>query len=329
MLETLQIVKLALYSCRFVVLNYESMDQLYGINLFVSAAERGAFALAARDLGITPSAVSKAVARLEERLGIRLFRRTTRAIALTDDGLIFFERCRSALSDIKAAEDALLHRAERPRGLLRVSVPIAFGTRLIAPLLPEFLERYREVDLEILSSDRTSDLVEDGLDCAIRTGALQDSTLIARKLMDTRFIACAAPSYLKSHGEPTSVGDLAGHRTLRFIMPSSNRPFVWPFLVNGKPFAFTPPAHATFNNVDTMIGAAEAGAGILLKQDYMLANSLAAGRLTPVLEPFTADGGPVSIVYLPSRHLSPKLRVFVDHLVSKLSRTSGMVPVTT
>ncbi|MEL6979879.1 MAG: LysR substrate-binding domain-containing protein [Pseudomonadota bacterium] len=294
------------------------MDHLGGIGFFVRAAEAGSFAAAAKALGVTPSAVSKAVARLEDRLSAQLFRRSTRSIDLTDDGRAFFERARAGLSEIEDAEAFLLERRATPRGRLRVSMPVVFGHRLVAPLLPGLLAAYPELEIETHSTDGFSDLIEDGFDVLIRTGRLSDSSLIARKLIDTRFVTAASPDYLAARGVPTMPEDLSNHACAAYVFPTSRRIFAWPFERAGAGFTIVATGGPAFTNADAMIAACEAGAGLLHLQDYMLGPSLAAGRLVPVLSDYAADGGPVSAVYQSSRHLSPKVRAFVDHLAGAL-----------
>lgn len=292
------------------------MDHLGGIGFFVRAAEAGSFAAASKALGVTPSAVSKAVSRLEDRLDTQLFRRSTRAIDLTDDGRAFFERARAGLSEIEAAEAFLLDRRATPRGRLRISAPVVFAHRRVAPHLAAFRTRYPDLEVELHATDGLSDLVEDGFDVLIRTRALPDSGLLARKLIDTRFVTAAAPAYLTRAGIPTTPNDLTGHDCLAYVFPTTRRRFAWPFDVDGTTTAFRPTASAlSFTNADAMIAAAEAGCGILHLQDYMVAPSLAAGRLRRVLKPYAGDGGPVSAVYLASKHLSPRVRAFVDFMV--------------
>lgn len=296
------------------------MDHLGGIGFFVKAAEAGSFAGAAKGLGVTPSAVSKAVSRLEDRLGVQLFRRSTRSIDLTDDGRAFFERARTGLSEIEAAEAFLLERRAEPVGRLRVSAPVVFAHRIVAPLLPEFCARNPKLDVEMHSTDGLSDLIEDGFDVLIRTRALPDSALVARKLIDTRFVTAAAPDYLARAGTPETLEDLADRACTAYVFPTTRRRFAWPFERDGETVTVDPRGGPSFTNADAMIAACEAGGGIVHLQDYMLAPSIAAGRLVPILEQFTGDGGPVSAVYLATRHLSPNVRSFVDFLADSCAR---------
>lgn len=296
----------------------DPMDHLGGIGFFVRAAESGSFASAAKALGVTPSAVSKAVSRLEDRLGIQLFRRSTRSIDLTDDGRAFFERARIGLAEIEEAEAFLLERRETPRGRLRVSMPVVFGHRVVAPLLPKFLEAYPELEIETHSTDGFSNLIEDGFDVLIRTGELADTNLIAKKLTDTRFVTAASPEYLEAYGAPVTPEELSGHVCTAYVFPSSRRVFGWPLEQDGEWITVAPTGGASFTSADAMIAACEAGGGLLHLQDYMLRPSLNSGRLLQVLEPFAADGGPVSAIYQSSRHLSPKVRAFVDFVFRAL-----------
>ena len=297
-----------------------NMDQLGGIGIFVKAAESGSFAGAARSLGMTPSAVSKAVSRLETRLGVQLFRRSTRAVDLTDDGRAFFDRVSAGLAEIQTAEAFLMQRREEPMGRLRVSAPVVFAHRVLAPHIPEFCARYPRLELEVHSTDGLSDLIDDGFDVLIRTGEFPDSGLFARKLVDSRFVTAAAPGYLAKHGTPVRPDELETHSCTAYVFPSSRRRFAWPFLVDGKNVTIDPGGGAAFTNADAMISACEAGAGILHLQDYMLGPSIAAGRLVPILQIYAADGGPVSAVYLATRHLSPNVRGFVDFFAAQLGR---------
>lgn len=295
------------------------MNHLGAIAIFVAAADAGSFASAAAALGVTPSAVSKAVARLEAHLGVHLFLRSTRSIELTDDGRAFLDRARPGLSEIEAAQEFLMQRRAIPRGRLRVSMPVAFGHLLVAPLIPEIAETYPELDIETHSTDEFCDLVEDGYDVLIRTGRLKDTSFVARKLIDTRFMTAASPGYLASHGTPRTLNDLTGHKCFAYVFPSTQRRFAWPFQVNGEPTTVPPSGAAAFTNADAMLRAAAVGGGLAHLQDYMVRPYVEAGHLVEVLRDHAADGGPVSAIYQKSRHLSPRVRSFVDFLAQRLA----------
>jgi LysR family transcriptional regulator, regulator for bpeEF and oprC len=294
-------------------------DHLDGVVMFVRAGTAGSFAAAARAAGVTPSAVSKAVSRLEAHLRVRLFDRTTHAIRLTPDGRAYYERCRAALETIGQAEDLLLGRADAaPSGRLRVSASTPFARIALAPILPAFVAAFPDVSVELVATDRMSELVEDGFDVAIRTGELDDSGLVVRKLIDSRMVAAAAPAYLVQRGAPKHPRELSRHERLAFIFPQTGRTFPWHFMVDGKDVQVAPAERLAFNDAGAMIAAAEAGGGVVFLQDYILAKSMTEGRLVEVLCDFSADGGPVSAVWLPTKQLSPKIRAFVDTLASGL-----------
>ncbi len=288
------------------------MTSLDGIYLFVQAAETGSFAGAAQRLGLTSSAISKAVSRLETRLGVQLMRRTTRSLTLTDDGRVLFERCRSAFEEIEAAEDLLAQGRSELRGRLRISAPVVFAYRKLAPIVAAFAADHPAVEAELISTDSFSDLVDDRLDVLIRTGDLEDTSFMARKLCDTRFVTCASPSYLKAHSRPRSLVELENHACLRFVFPRTGRTFAWPYKVDGQSVTHEPNSRLRFTNADAMIAASIAGAGLVHIQSYMVEEHLASTRLVTVLDQFQQDGGPVSALYLPNRHLNPTIRAFVD-----------------
>lgn len=293
------------------------MSRLGGIELLVLSVDHGSFAGAARASGMTSSAVSKAVSRLEVRLGTQLLRRTTRSLAMTADGHAFVSRAREGLERIAEAEALLSERTEAPRGKLRVSAPVVFGHRILGPWLPSFAARYPDVALDIHCSDRLVDLVEDGFDISIRTGRLDTHGLVARRLLQTRFVTAASPAYLDARGCPQHPDELEHHHCTAFVFPSTQRVFAWPFDIEDERMQVIP-SGVCFNHADTMIAACEAGLGLVHLQDYLLAPSLSAGRLVPVLGNYAADGGPVSLVYLPSRHLAPRVRAFIDALAEHL-----------
>jgi len=291
------------------------MDKLNGLLAFVKTADLGSFVAAGRALEISASAVGKAVARLEEELGVRLLQRSTRRIQLTDEGRLFHERCRRILDDLDDAQAMLSHAREVPRGRLRVSAPIV-GYHFLLPVIPDFLARYPAVELDINFSDRTVDLIEEGVDVAIRSGDLPDSRLVSRPLNLFRLLLCASPAYLSRHGTPLVARDLERHDTIRFRHPDSGKLLDWPML----------PADAdtrlrtvlACNNMEAVLGATLRGLGIACMPDFLAREMLADGRLISVLDGLSV-GGQFKALWPSSRHLSPKVRVFVDHLGEQLS----------
>lgn len=295
------------------------MESLSGIVAFVRAAEHLSFVAAGRALGITASAVGKNIAKLEESVGARLFQRTTRRVSLTEEGAAFYERCRRILDDLRDAEAMLSNATRAPRGRLRVSVP-TIGYRFLLPVIPEFRQRYPDIELDIDFNDRLVDVVEDGLDAVIRSGPLTDSSLMSRRLGPFRFVLCASPSYLERNGIPQSPQDLEKHDCLRFRFPTSGKLQVWQLTnVDGvDPFRRPPPL--TCNNMEALRGAAISGLGIAYMPDFLAREAVDAGLLHTVLDAHLADPGQFSILWPSSRLVSPRLRVFIDHMAEALFR---------
>jgi DNA-binding transcriptional LysR family regulator len=293
------------------------MDKFNGLLAFVKTADLGSFVAAGRALEISASAVGKSVARLEGNVGVRLLQRSTRRIQLTEEGRLFHERCRRILEDLDDAQAMLSRTREVPRGRLRVSAPIV-GYHFLLPVIPDFLARYPEVELDINFSDRTIDLIDEGVDVAIRSGDLPDSRLVSRPLSFFRLLLCASPAYLAQHGTPSIAHDLEQHATIRFRHPDTGKLLDWPMLqpaVNADTRLRTVLA---CNNMEAVLGATLRGLGIACMPDFLAREMLADGRLVSVLDEQLSVGGQFKALWPSSRHLSPKVRVFVDHLGERL-----------
>lgn len=290
------------------------MENLNAIRVFTRVAETRSFTEAGKRLGISASGISKAISRLEEELGVKLLNRTTRTVSLTADGASLFERCRQILTEIEDAETAVTRTRSAVRGKLRVQMPLAFGRLVIVPALAEFIKRYPELVVDVELSDRQVDLAEEGLDTVVHIGELRDSRMIARKLCDIRFVTCASPEYLSRHGEPETPDELAKHRCLGYILPRIGRYRDWHFSQNGTQISKTISGHLNLNSAEALLDAAIAGAGIAATGTFVAANAIAAGKLKVILRDYIAVGPQVSVVYLPSRHLSPRVQAFVDFL---------------
>ena len=290
------------------------MENLNAMVVFVRVAETKSFTAAAKRLGISPSGVSKAVGRVEEELGVRLLNRTTRTVSLTDDGASFFERCRQILAEIEDAETTLTCTRSIPHGRLRVQMPVVFGGCVIVPALAGFTERHPGLTLDVELSDRIVDLAEEGLDATIRIGKLEDSRLIARKLCDLNFVICASPQYLKHRGEPKSPDDLDQHSCLGYLLPHTGRYREWKFAKDGLRFSKAVSGRLNLNNAESLLAATIAGAGIATMASFVAADAIKAGRLVLVLRNYISVGPQVSVVYLRSRHLSPRIQAFVEFL---------------
>lgn len=300
-------------------------DLLLGsIELFCLAAEQGSFTLAANAASVTPAAVSRSVARLEERLGVRLFVRTTRQIRLTDSGQRYFEQCRQALSQLVDAEREATGQQTTPAGVLRISMPTPFGHYRVLPLLPAFRERYPQVQVEAHLSNRNIDFADQGYDLAIRGRAPDDSNLIARKLEDAELAVVAAPAYLRRAGVPQSIEDLQAHECIQFERPSSGRNIAWTFVdASGESDLVTQGSYGTSGDVLAGVTLARSGAGLFQTYRFIVEEDLREGRLVEVLSHCGRSSRPFILLYPHGRYLSSRVRVFVDFLVEHLARPSG------
>lgn len=289
------------------------MDPVGGMALFVAVVENHSFRGAADQVGMTPSAVSKQISRLEDRLGARLLNRTTRRLGLTEVGAVYFEHARRILEDIEEAERAVSESLAVPRGLLRLSVPLSFGRVKIAPLLSDFLQRYPEVRMSVYSHDREVDLIAEGYDLAIRVGSLQDSSMIARRLTVNRRWVCGAPSYFERYTPPETPEDLTRHNCLINLAYSPQRS--WWFKDQDQYYQVPVTGSLEYDNPLALREAALRGLGLVLLPSYIVQGDLAEGRLVRVLRDFISEEADVFLIYPSSRHVTPKVRVFVDFLL--------------
>ncbi|MFJ4192673.1 LysR substrate-binding domain-containing protein [Pseudomonas sp. NPDC089534] len=293
------------------------MESLNGMLSFVKTAESLSFVAAARSLGLSASAVGKNVARLEASLNVRLFQRSTRKVSLTAEGELFYERCRKILDDLQDAQAMLSHAVQAPRGRLRVSLP-TIGYRFLLPALPAFRKAYPEIELELDFNDRLVDLIEEGFDVVIRSGGLADSTLMARRLGPFRFLLCAAPGYLDRKGRPLALSDLESHECLRYRFATTGKIMDWTLSAAPEITALRLTPTLILNNMEAMFTAAVDGHGIACMPDFLAGEALASGALETVLDEHMQDQGQFWALWPSSRHLSPKIRVFVDFMAERL-----------
>jgi len=304
-------------------------DLLLGsIELFCLAAELESFTVAATAAGVTPAAVSRSVARLEARLGVRLFVRTTRQIRLTDAGRRYFEQCRLALNQLADAEREATGQQTSPAGSLRISMPTPYGHYRVLPLLAEFRQRYPGVTVETHLSNRNIDFADEGFDLAIRGRAPDDSGLIARKLEDAELVVIASPAYLSRAGEPKTPDDLVNHDCIQFELPSNGRNIPWPFMRDGESVEMiTRGGYGSSGDVLAGATLARNGAGVFQTYRFIVEKDLAEGTLKELLVPYGGCSRPFVLLYPHSRHLSSRVRSFVDFLVEKLGeRRAANVP---
>jgi len=289
------------------------------MTVFVRVVEDGGFTAAAKRLHLSPSAVSKVISRLEDRLGTRLLNRTTRRLGLTEAGRAFYDRSARILGDIDEAEQAIHRLKGVPAGLLRVNCAVAFATAQLVPLMPVFMERHPLVSLELEVTDRVVDLVDEGFDCAIRIGARFESSLVSRLLAEDRRIICAAPSYLQRHGVPETPADLAAHVCIARTASQAHLND-WPFDGPDGPYTIRASGPVEVNNGEVAYHMTMAGLGIARLAEFLLGPEVRAGRLVSLLaDQHREEPLPIHVVYPHRQHLSPKVRAFVDFLVEQLT----------
>lgn len=285
---------------------------LNDIVVFAKVAETRSFTMAADQLGLPKSTVSRKLAQLEERLGVRLVQRTTRKLALTDIGEAYYQRCSRIVADVAAAEQLVTDMQATPRGRLRVTAPVDLSTRYLGPIIARFLADHVDVYVELVSTDRNVDLIEEGFDVAIRVGPLPESSLIARRLSTVEVALCAAPAYLARRGTPASIEDLDDHDRALF---TPGRIQSWT-LTNeeGATYEFGRPARFASDNVATVRDAALAGAGITMAVEFMVAEELASGRLVRVLPGWRGRTFEIHALYPARQNVPPRLSLFLDHV---------------
>jgi DNA-binding transcriptional LysR family regulator len=289
------------------------MDRLASLSAYVAVVEAGSFVGAADRLDSSTSTLSRQIAELERHLGARLLNRTTRKLSLTESGQAFYERAVQLLADLEEAEALVSSAAAAPRGTLRLTCSHAMGVQRIGPAIASFVSRYPEVRFELSVSDRIVDLVEEGFDLAIRIGQVGSDQLVARRLGTMRLLPCAAPAYLRARGTPRTPADLADHAVLTYAY--SPAPRLWRLIGpdgNTTEVRVAGPLHS--NSGDVSIAAATAGLGIVFEPDFMVAPALEAGLLVRVLPRYESEPGEIWALYPSRRHLSAKVRLFVDHL---------------
>jgi LysR family transcriptional regulator for bpeEF and oprC len=292
------------------------MRDLNHITVFVGVAQAKNFTRAASSLGITSSAVSKIITRFETELGVRLFNRTTRAVHLTNDGAIFFERCKEALAVVAEAEETLKQARGALKGTIRLAMPVGFGRRVVAPALTSFAIEYPEIIIEAEMTDRVVDLAYEQIDIAIVRGAVPDGRLIAKKLCTLHFIACASPAYLARYGEPSKPEDLVNHHCLAYMGSQMSRYREWTFSKDGRPFNMEVSGRVNLNSAESLLEAAISGLGIVMLSNMYTADAIREGKLKMLLIDYVPTGTDVSAVYLPNRNLAPRFRAFIDFLVN-------------
>lgn len=290
-------------------------ERLQAIRAFLQTAEAGSFSEAARQMGQSKSTIAKAVSRLEERLRVRLFQRTTRSLSLTDEGRIFRDSCTRALGELEQAEARLAAQVNQPTGRLRIALPVLFGRDRVMPLLLELMARHDGLELEALFSNRAMDLVHENIDMAVRIGELPDTMgLTMRKCGTQRMVTCAAPGYVERHGRPEAVDDLARHACIGVLRRDYIHP--WQFTVGARAVSLSIRSRFRLGHVEAVLAAASAGAGIAQLPRWLAEPFLRDGRLEELLAPFEPPGLPINLLWPSSRIITPRLRATIDILAA-------------
>lgn len=293
------------------------MDKLDAMNVLAKVVASGGFAEAARRLGVTRSAISKAITQLEQELGVRLLDRTTRRVTPTEAGLAYYERCLAILAQISETEAQISRLHDEPKGVLKVNAPMSFGTLYLGRAIADFMGRYSDLKVELTLTDRMVDPLEEGVDVTVRIGAMVDSSLIARRISTVRVLVVASPDYVARHGAPQMPGDLVSHKCLHYGHSTT----VPRWQLTDNQLAITVPVAACLssNNGDTLRDAALKGIGIARLPSFLVGDDIAAGRLVVLLPDYPPQDSTIHALYAPNRFLAAKTRVFIDFLVERFS----------
>jgi len=298
------------------------MDLFQAMQVFTRVVDANSFTAAADSLDLPRTTVTTTVQSLERRLQTRLLNRTTRKLSLTPDGAAYYEHCARILADVEDTESAFHSSARGPKGKLRIDVPPSIGRLILIPRLCDFHQRYPDIELAIGMGDRPVDLVSEAVDCAIRVGELQDSSLVARRIGTFQCVTCAAPSYIERRGEPKSLEDLQNHCAVQYFSSRTGRTLDWDFLIDGENTAVRMQGGVSVNDADAYLACGLQGMGLIQPARYMALPYLESGLLREVLPQLKPAPMPISIVYMQNRHLSPKVRAFVDWVADLFGQCS-------
>lgn len=295
------------------------MVPLAGVEAFVAVVRAGSFVGAATALALSTSAVSRSIARLERALGVRLLHRTTRKVLLTDEGRAYHAHCARLLEGFAEANDEVKFGRTAPQGRLRVDMPVSLGRLVLLPALPRFLAAYPALELQLGMNDRIVDLLEEGVDAAVRIGDLRDSGLVAQKVGQTRWVTAAAPSYLAGRPRPRHPRDVAGMDCIGFFYPSTGKPRTWEFMRGDVREVFEPRARLVMGNAEATVDAAVQSMGVVQTLNFLVESAVREGKLVRLLHAWDAPGPPISVIYPSNRYLSARVRVFSEFVRQTLA----------
>jgi LysR family transcriptional regulator, regulator for bpeEF and oprC len=300
------------------------MDKLQAMEVFVRVVETGGVTRAADSLGLAKATAATLIQKLEAALGVRLLNRTTRHVSVTADGAAYYEQCVAILRQVRETEESLVKQHATPRGRLRVDVPTLMARSVFVPALPQFFARYPDIELALACSERRADLIEEGVDCAVWSGEIEDSGFVARRVGFLYFATCAAPSYIAAHGQPGHPDDLMKHRCINHFSPRTGKVAEWVFSKDGTRVQTSLRGHIALDDENSYVAAAEAGLGIAQIPAFVLKEAMERGSLELVLGDWFPEPSPLYVVYPQHRHLSSKIRVFVDWVAELLSEHDGI-----
>jgi LysR family transcriptional regulator for bpeEF and oprC len=296
------------------------MDRFQAMQVFTRVVEANSFSMAADNLGLPRTTVTTTIQNLEKRLQVRLLNRTTRRLSLTPDGAAYYDRCVRILADLEDTEASFHDVARGPKGRLRIDVPASIGRLILIPKLCEFHERYPDIELVIGMGDRAVDMVREAVDCVIRLGDLQDSSLVARRIGTFQGITCGSPDYLAEYGTPKKLEDLNNHHAVHYFSSRTGRTIDWDFVIDGVTTEVKVKGVVSVNDADAYVACGVQGFGLIQAARFMVLPQLESGQLVEVLPQWSPAPMPISALYLQNRHLSPKVRVFVDWVAEIFSR---------
>ncbi|MCB5184648.1 LysR family transcriptional regulator [Methylobacillus gramineus] len=288
------------------------MDRFQAMQVFTRVVDANSFTRAADILGLPRTTVTTTIQGLESLLQVRLLNRTTRRLSVTPDGAAYYERCMRILAEVDETEALFRHVTRGPKGRLRIDVPPSIGRLIILPKLCDFYTRYPDVELVIGMSDRPVDMVQEAVDCVVRVGELQDSSMVGRRIGAFQIVTCAAPRYLEQYGEPKTIEDLQHHQAVHYFSSRTGRNMDWDFVVDGEVKEVQLAGKVAVNDAEAYVACALQGFGLIQAARYMVLPHLESGELREVLPQWSPSTHPISVVYLHNRHLSPKVRAFVD-----------------
>jgi LysR family transcriptional regulator for bpeEF and oprC len=300
------------------------MDKLQAMALFVRVVDTGGIARAAESLGIPNATATTLIQKLEASLGVKLLNRTTRRVSVTPDGAAYYTRALGILAEVRDTEEALSQRSSAPRGRVRVDAPTLIARSVIVPALTRFFAEYPDIELALACNERHFDLVAEGIDCALWIGEIDHVSLVARRVGFLYFATCAAPEYIRAHGLPTHPRELAQHRCINHFSPSTGETVEWVFSKHGERVRAVFPGHLALEDENSYVTAAEAGLGIAQMPAFVVKEAMERGALDLVLPEWFPEPSPLHVVYPQSRHLSRRVRVFVDWLTALICEHDGI-----